>query len=103
MGTMRALLKAALFGVPQPMRRVMKAVVPDRLFQVTAKIVAPPVQDPLPAEVAKEPPPKEIARLLFDAPWYVSQHPEAPDDPDEAYSYYLANGRMAGHRPSPLF
>lgn len=81
----------------------MKVVVPDWLFKAAAKIVAPPVQAPPPAPVPKEPPRKDIARLLFDAPWYVSQHPDAPVDDDEAYQHYQTNGRSAGHRPSPLF
>jgi GT2 family glycosyltransferase len=81
----------------------MKAVVPDGFVQATAKIVAPPVQAPPPAPAPKTPPRKDIARHLFDAPWYVSQHPEVSGEPDKAYQYYQTKGRIAGHRPSPLF
>jgi O-antigen biosynthesis protein len=103
MGTMRALLKAALFRIPRPVKRAMRAVVPGTIVTATAKIVSPPVQAPPPTPVPKEPTRKDIARLLFDASWYVSQHPEAPADEDEAYKDYQTNGRPAGRRPSPLF
>ncbi|WP_404290593.1 glycosyltransferase [Microvirga sp. RSM25] len=81
----------------------MRAVVPGTIITATAKIVSAPVQAPPPTPVPKEPPRKDIARLLFDASWYVSQHPEAPADEDEAYKDYQTNGRPAGRRPSPLF
>jgi len=70
-----------------------------------AKITAPSVKaaPPPPAEVAKEPPQKEIARLLFDARWYIDRHPEAPVDHEEAYRSYIEDGRMIGHQPSSLF
>ncbi|WP_201830597.1 glycosyltransferase family 2 protein [Microvirga zambiensis] len=100
---MRALLKAALSGIPWPVRRMMKAVVPGGFVQATAKLVAPPIQAPPPAPVPKEPPRKDIARLLFDPRWYVSRHPEVPADHDEAYKHYQTNGRLAGHSPTPLF
>lgn len=81
----------------------MKALMPDKLSQATAKVIAPRVQAPPPAPVPKEPPRKDIARLLFDAQWYASQHPEAPAGHEEAYRHYQTHGRMAGHQPSPLF
>ncbi|UVF18352.1 glycosyltransferase [Microvirga terrae] len=81
------------------MKRAIRAIVPDRIVTMAA----PPVQAPPAAPAPKVPPRKDIARLLFDARWYLGQHPEAPADHEEGYRYYRLNGRSAGHRPSPLF
>ncbi|MBJ6126309.1 glycosyltransferase family 2 protein [Microvirga splendida] len=90
----------------------MKLLLSDRATKAIAqRITAPSPATSKPIKAAK--PPKveaaeqtarvDISRQLFDAAWYTTFYPEAPQDPDEAYRFYLETGMRDGHHPNSAF
>ena len=60
----------------------------------------------LPASaVLKLPGQTDIAWAVFDWQWYLRSNPQGADgaDPATVLEYYLEQGQMLGHSPSPLF